>query len=501
MPRSRSRSLTGGLALAAAIVLGALAAAGPAVASSHREAPAITEMPKVDGTDFYMFRSYEPGRDGYVTLVANYIPLQDAYGGPNYFGPDPDALYNIHVDNTGDGVEDLTFSFDFFLYNQDIAIPVGDATVSIPLLAAGQFLGAQGDFGKLNEARLYVVSAVRGPFDHPVSSTLITNLDTGGPFTASPNDNAGLKTFPNYDAYASRFINDVEIPGCGMTGRVFAGQRRESFQVNLGEVFDLVNLNPVGDPAGRKSVTEYSNVFSLALEVPSACLTEGHGDVIGAWTTASLPATRVLSTNPTYESPAEHSGSWVQVSRLGMPLVNEVVIGVKDKNKFNASHPSDDLANFATYVTNPVLPELLELLFGVGAPNNFPRLDLVAAFVTGVPGLNEFGIGEMQRLNVSIPPTAKGAQHPLGVLGGDNAGFPNGRRPGDDVVDAELRVAMGVLCHAFPGLYCDPIDAPAGTLPYTDGALQDASQFDAVFPYLRTPVPGSPNSVNGVGEY
>jgi hypothetical protein len=183
-----------------------------------------------------------------------------------------------------------------------------------------------------------------------------------------------------------------------------------------------------------------------------------------------------------------------------MPLVNEVVIGVKDKNRFNASHPSNDLANFATYVTNPALPELLEILFGVGAPNNFPRLDLVAAFVTGVPGLNELGVGEMQRLNVAIPPTPKAAQKRLGVLDGDNAGFPNGRRPGDDVVDIELRVAMGVLCHAFPGVFCDPEDAPAGTLPYTDGALQEASQFDETFPYLRNPVPGSPNSVNGVGE-
>jgi hypothetical protein len=486
---------------ATAATLAMLGLAATAGASSHREAPAITETPKVDATDFYMFRSYEPAREGYVTLIANYIPLQDAYGGPNYFGPDPDALYNIHVDNTGDGVEDITFSFDFAVYNQDIAIPVGDATVSIPLLAAGQFLGNPGDFGALNEARLYLVSAVRGPFAHPISSAYVTNMTNGGPVTASPNDNAGLKTFPDYESYARRFVNDIQIPGCPTLGRVFAGQRKESFAVNLGEVFDLVNLNPVGEPDAEKSVTEYANVFSMALEVPAACLTENQGDVIGAWTTASLPRTRVLRSDPTYENPANESADFAQVSRLGMPLVNEVVIGVKDKNKFNASHPSDDLANFATYVTNPVLPELLELLFGVGAPNNFPRLDLVAAFVTGVSGLNEFGIGEMQRLNLAIAPTPKAAQNRLGVLGGDNAGFPNGRRPGDDVVDAELRVAMGVLCHAFPGAFCDPIDAPAGTLPYTDGALQEASQFDDSFPYLKSPVPGSPNSVNGVGEH
>ena len=159
--------------------------------------------------------------------------------------------------------------------------------------------------------------------------------------------------------------------------------------------------------------------------------------------------------------------------------------------------PTGDV-QFATYVTNPTLPELLEILFGgagVQAPNNFPRTDLVAAFVTGVGGLELSLDGvprEMQRLNTSIAPTPKAAQNNLGVLGGDNAGFPNGRRPGDDVVDIELRVAMGVLCHAFPGVFCTPADAPSGNLPFTDGALQDASQFDATFPYLTTPLPGSP---------
>jgi len=195
----------------------------------------------------------------------------------------------------------------------------------------------------------------------------------------------------------------------------------------------------------------------------------------------------------------------VQVSRLGMPLVNEIVIGLKDKDRFNASSPEGDAA-LATYVTNPTLPEILEILFGgagVRAPNNFPRTDLVAAFATGVQGLNFLSDGkphEMLRLNTSIAPTAAGAQNNLGVLGGDNAGFPNGRRPGDDVVDIELRVAMGVLCHAFPGVFCTPADAPSGNLPFTDGTLQDASQFDSVFPYLKTPLPGSPNGPGGNGE-
>jgi len=175
----------------------------------------------------------------------------------------------------------------------------------------------------------------------------------------------------------------------------------------------------------------------------------------------------------------------VQVSRLSAPLVNELVIGLKDKDLFNSSHPTGD-GQFLTYVTNPTLPELLEILFGVTAPNLFPRTDLVAAFLTGLPGLNENGsVGEMLRLNTAIPAVPAASQSRLGALGGDLAGFPNGRRPGDDVVDIELRVAMGALL--------SPTDAPSGQLPYTDGAFLDASAFDGSFPFLRDPLPGSPN--------
>ncbi|HEY0782108.1 MAG TPA: DUF4331 family protein, partial [Thermoanaerobaculia bacterium] len=177
------------------------------------------------------------------------------------------------------------------------------------------------------------------------------------------------------------------------------------------------------------------------------------------------------------------------------------VIGLKDKNKFNGSKPSDD-GQFADYVTNPTLPALLEILYGaagVRAPTNFPRTDLVAAFLTGIAGLNQFGgPSEMLRLNTSIAAVPPLNQSNLGLLGGDNAGFPNGRRPGDDVVDIELRVAMGVVCHAFPGAYCSPSDAPSGNLPFTDGTLQDVSQFDVTFPYLKAPLPGSPNGPNGI---
>jgi hypothetical protein len=182
---------------------------------------------------------------------------------------------------------------------------------------------------------------------------------------------------------------------------------------------------------------------------------------------------------------------------------SDVQGSLKDKDLFNAATPEGDAA-LATYITNPTLPTIIQVLFGsagVKAPTNFPRRDLVAAFATGVQGLNFLSDGrphEMQRLNTSIAAVPAAQQNDLGVLGGDNAGFPNGRRPGDDVTDIELRVAMGVLCHAFPGVYCNPSDAPSGTLPYTDQVLQNASQFDSVFPYLKAPLPGSPNGPNGV---
>jgi hypothetical protein len=297
------------------------------------------------------------------------------------------------------------------------------------------------------------------------------------------------------------------------------GQRQDGFVVNLGETFDLVNIKyPVTQlaPAGSNgrnlapnSLAGY-NVTSIALEVPVACLTAGNDPVIGAWTTASLRQATVL--NPKPQSPysagsvgavatgatgaAVQGGAWSEVSRLGMPLVNELVIGLPDKDKFNASLPANDAGSFLNYVTNPTLPALIELLFGTKAPTAFPRADLVAVFLTGVQGLNQSANlsvpGEELRLNTSIAPVAKGAQNRLGVIAGDNAGFPNGRRPGDDVVDIELRAAMGVLYTA--GLFGKPSDAPSGALEFTDGACVTSAMFDATFPYLTTPIPGSPQA-------
>jgi Domain of unknown function (DUF4331) len=455
-------------------------------ASSHREAPFITELPKVDGTDFYMFNSYETGKEGFVTLIANYVPLQDAYGGPNYFDLDDDAVYEIHVDNDGDAVEDISFQFRFTQTVRGIALDIGGQSVPIPLKQAGGVGSTATDNGALNVVETYAVNIVRGDRRTGMSESLSLAADGSTTFM-KPVDNIGNKTLPDYAAYANDHIYDVAIPGCS-AGKVFVGQRREGFVVNLGETFDLINTDPLGAPDGEANTLDDKNVTTLALEVPASCLAGGGSSIIGAWTTASVRQARVINPGVGVRGAAIHGGALTQVSRLGSPLVNEVVIGLPDKDRFNHSEPMND-GQFALYVTNPTLPALIELLFPAAqAPTLFPRTDLVAAFLTGVDGLNQppnVVASEMLRLNTAIAATPAGMQNRLGVIAGDNAGFPNGRRPGDDVVDIALRVVMGVLL--------DPTDAPAGQLPFTDGAIVDDSFFDTSFPYLVTPLPGSPN--------
>jgi hypothetical protein len=462
-----------------------------AIASSHREAPAIAGMPRLDGTDFYMFRSYEPGRGAYVTLIANYIPLQDAYGGPNYFNLDPDAVYRIHVDNNGHADSDLTFEFNFKTVEKNMTVDANGVKTAVPLIQTGQ-VDATG--AHLNVQQIYTVTLLRRGVRESVR-----NATLGGEVFLKPADNIGNKTIPDYAGYAGNFIYNVGIPGCNAPGRVFVGQRKDGFVVNLGEAFDLVNLNPVGPRDGEPNTISDKNVTSLALEVPISCLTNGKDPVIGAWTTASV-------------AEGDH---WKQVSRLGMPLVNELVIGLPDKDKFNASHPVND-GQFLHYVTNPYLPVLLNTEFGNAAviPAS-PRNDLVAIFLTGVKGLNQplqVTPGEMLRLNTAIAPTVPAMQNDLGVLGGDLAGFPNGRRPYDDVVDITLRAAEGALCGALGNCGAQNSD-PNNGLPYTDGAraagadamhehvtgqINAGDTYLAAFPYLNTPLPGSPNGLNGV---
>jgi Domain of unknown function (DUF4331) len=450
----------------------------PVQASSHREAPFITEQPKLDGTDFYMFNSYEPNRKGFVTLIANYLPLQDAYGGPNYFTLDPEASYNINIDNNGDANPDLSFQFKFTNTNKNISLPVGGKSIPVPIINVGPISST--DNSNLNVQESYTLNVVRGNASQPVTRAGDRSRRFGKPV-----DNIGNKSIPNYADYANRFVYNVDIPGCGVPGRLFVGQRKDPFVVNLGETFDLVNVtNVLGPVRGERDDLGDKNITSLVLEVAANCLTNGSTPTIAGWTTSSSPVVRLLRP-PGGE---KEIGPLVQQSRLANPLVNELVIGLKDKDKFNASKPVND-GQFADYITNPTLPAILELLFGnvgVKAPTVFPRTDLVSVFLTGVDGLNKTNAtAEMMRLNTSTPAVPAAAQNNLGVIGGDLAGYPNGRRPGDDVVDISLRVAMGALL--------PPEQAPSGKLGFTDGAFVDASFFDSSFPYLKTPIAGSPN--------
>ncbi len=515
-----------------------MVAAGGAIASSHREAPFITGAPKVDGTDFYMFRSYEGvaangsgGRSDYVTLLANYQPLQAAYGGPNYFSMDPNALYEIHIDNNGDAREDITFQFRFKNALKSIALPIGSSNVAIPLIQAGT-VSALND-ANLNVNETYTVNVVRGDRRKNGGAGSAVVKTGGGAVFEKPVDNIGVKTIANYAAYAALHIHNVTIPGCANPGKVFVGQRQEGFAVNLGAIFDLVNAPAAVllDPANKDAVgmggnhpVQKTNVTTIALEVHKSCLTAGSEPVIGGWTTASMRQARLLNGNTPsgHDKAAKQGGGWVQVSRLGNPLVNEVVIGLPDKDRFNGSHPKDD-AQFLNYVINPTLPALLGLVLtgnaaGV-APTNLPRTDLATTFLTGITGVNKPAVNptpsEMLRLNTAIAPVPFASQNRLGVAGNalaggtDNAGFPNGRRPKDDVVDIALVAMLGGLCvingdtnalmlNSIPGVAgvtsaCKPSSVPLGAQSANihDAVDQATVPFMSGFPYLNTPNAGS----------
>ena len=518
MTRPNARTLPRMTQLAPVAAAALMAISSLALASSHREAPFITTAPKVDATDLYMFRSYETGRSDYVTVIANYQPLQAPYGGPNYFAMDPNALYEIHIDNNGDAKEDLTFQFRFSntlaAAGNGITLPIGGKNVAIPLVQAGSVSKVRD--GALNVAETYSVTLVRG--DRRVGTTGAVTHTVGGSATFDkPVDNIGVKTIPDYAGYAAKHIHTVNIPGCSMPAKMFVGQRREAFAVNLGTIFDLVNapVSVITDPTlinAAPNVLDDSNVTTLALEVHKTCLTSGSEPVIGAWTTASLRQARLLNPKPAsgHQASEKPGGAWVQVSRLGMPLVNEVVIGLKDKDKFNASSPKGD-CQFIDYVTNPTLPALLEIALGAPgiAPTNFPRNDLVTTFLTGIAGVNQpAGVvgSEMLRLNTAIPPVPFAMQNRLGIVGNilaggtDNAGYPNGRRPKDDVVDISLVAVMGGLCMANGttnalgfGTDCNPSKVPLGATSFKlhDAVDQAVVPLLSVFPYLNTPLPGS----------
>ncbi len=525
--------------------------AGAAIASSHREAPFITTSPKVDGTDFYMFRSYEGvsasgagGRSDYVTLISNYQPLQGPYGGPNYFSLDPNALYEIHLDNNGDAKEDITFQFRFANKLNSVALPIGSSTVAIALIQAGGVSKVNDPNLNLNES--YTLNIVRGDRRKGTVSA-VTKADGTTRVFEKPVDYIGSKTLGDssaYESYAQKHIHSIKVPGCPAgkdIGNVFVGQRQEGFAVNLGPVFDLVNapldvlLNPANKDAagqGGKHYIQKTNVTSIAIEIHKDCLTAGADPVIGAWSTASMRQSRLLNGKPPsgHQTTEKTGGAWVQVSRLGNPLVNELVIGLPDKDKFNASKPQDD-TQFLSYVTNPTLPALLGLVLDNGnaaavAPTNLPRTDLATAFLTGIAGVNKPTTAtpsEVLRLNTAITPVQFADQNRLGVAGEvlrvggvanlaqakDLAGFPNGRRPKDDVVDIALVAMLGGLCvingdanslglNGVPGVpsltsACRPSSVPLGASSANihDAVDQATVPFLSRFPYLNTPNSGS----------
>lgn len=289
--RCRTRTLS---ALAPTVLAAALAAgfAMPAQASSHREAPFIATLPALDATDFYMFRSYEPGRDGYTTLVANYLPLQDAYGGPNYFHLDPNAVYEIHIVNDGGAVENMTFQFKFQNRLDDNQLNVGGKNVSIPLVQNGSADVATANSPALNVHETYTFSVIYGG-RRTGTPMPVLNASRGNVTTFDkPVDYIGQKTIKDYLTYANKHVWDVLIPGCTGVGRVFVGQRHDPFVVNLGETFDLVNikypateLNPLAEEAAEDTIVD-KNVTAIELEVPTPCLTQGKGTIIGGWTSS-----------------------------------------------------------------------------------------------------------------------------------------------------------------------------------------------------------------------
>ena len=457
----------------AALVAAAVAAFGlaraqgpePAAASSHREAPVIADDPAADNTDLYAFRS--PDRPDTVTLVANYIPLEEPAGGPNFAKFDDSVLYAIKVDNDGDGEEDTTFEFRF-------KTTVGNG--STYLYNTGPVTSL--DDSDLNVRQTYSVTRVTGKDSEVLASDVPT-----------PPVNVGPRSTPSYGALAGAAVRD--LPG-GI--KVFAGQRDDPFFVDLGSIFDLGGLRPfnafhllaLGAAGGVDGVAGY-NTHSIAIQVPIAQLVKVPNHTIGVYATADRQKIRILRPDGTNDS----QGPWVQVSRLGNPLVNEVVIPLGKKDLWNRTDPAED-AQFASSYTSPELAGLVNLLYPAlpDTPTS-GRDDLVAVLLTGVPGLNFTGAtkADLLRLNTSIPPSGPvGTGNRLGVLAGEFAGFPNGRRLEDDVTDIELRaVACGYgnvlqgalgLCNLSPNnLIGDGVDA-------------NDKPFSTSFPYLSTPHQG-----------
>lgn len=463
MPALRATVATG-----VALTLGAALLAIPMVppltrASSHREAPMISQDPAADNTDIYAFVS--PDRPDSVSLIGCWYPFQEPGGGPNFYRFADDAEYVMHVDHNGDAKDDIAYVFKFrtelvnpntFLYN----------TGPIESLASPNW----------NVRQYYSVWRTWEGGQEVLSTDIPV-----------PPVNIGPKSTPRYEALARQAIRPI-----GDGYNVFAGQRDDPFFVDVAAIFDLLTIRPgaPGNRGGGKDTLGGYNTLCIALQAPTAYLTANGqyntdptdpNAIIGVWMSTNRPSITTRSAGK-----SEPSGRMVQVSRLGMPLVNEVVIPLAVKDAFNGLDPTQDAAALSTpdgripLVQEPEIAKLLQAIYGIDVPPG-PRNDLVTVFLTGVPGLNQpanVKPAEMLRLNTAIPP--KGSNR-LGVLAGEVAGFPNGRRLTDDVVDIALRVAAGVLVDGYN-------KSPNNALG--DGVDGNDKPFSFVFPYLATPWQG-----------
>lgn len=439
---------------AIAVGLSVLAAGGPAMlgstagnASSHREAPLSAAEPQTDATDLYAFVS--PDDPSKVTLISNWMPFQVPAGGPNFYPWAPGVRYDVNIDSNGDAKADTIYRWVFkshyrnqqtFLYNTGVVEHLDDPD--------------------LNFYQTYDLTKLRRTSSGWTKKLLVDDA------MAAPS-HVGDASMPDYGQLVKEAT--VALPGGGQT---YAGQTEDPFFLDL-RVFDLLYGGDLSETG--KDTLKGINVSSLALQVPKAELATAANPIIGVWTTASRKQVVIIKK----DGSQKRVGRWVQISRLGNPLVNEVVIPVGKKDKFNGSQPKND-GQFASHVVDPELPKLIQAVYGIPAPATL-RNDLVSVFLTGVDGLNKparVTPSEMLRLNTSIMPTAE--PNRLGVIAGDTAGFPNGRRLADDVIDIAIQVVEGELV-GNPNDLGDAVDA-------------NDVEFGTSFPYVALPHSGSGGS-------